>query len=133
MKKITYNKRKRNETKRNQRNENEIENGRKNNRNQTYFHNYDARPLPTHVCLSSGEDRICNAIPTSRNLNEEFLDPEFPNLKRPDPGVPEKRSYPTSFSWGEGGCKFMSPIPPNNFMELNECYRKSLIPYGKVH
>jgi hypothetical protein len=25
-----------------------------------YFHNYDARPLPTHVCLSSGEDRICH-------------------------------------------------------------------------
>ena len=53
-------KRNKNETKRNQRNENEIENGRKNNRNQTYFHNYDARPLPTHVCLSSGEDRICH-------------------------------------------------------------------------
>jgi len=29
-------------------------------------------------------------------VNEEFLYPEFPNLKRPDPGVPEKRSYPTS-------------------------------------
>ena len=43
-----------------------------------------------------------NAIPTSRNLNEEFLDPEFPNLKRPDPGVPEERSYPTSFSGGWG-------------------------------
>ena len=24
-------------------------------------------------------------------------------------------------------------IPPNSFMELNECYRKFLIPYGKVH
>ena len=44
-----------------------------------------------------------NAIPTSRNLNEEFLDPEFPSLKWPDPGVLEKRSYPTSFSGG-GGC-----------------------------
>jgi hypothetical protein len=30
-----------------------------------------------------------NAIPTSRNLNEEFLDPEFPSLKWPDPGVLE--------------------------------------------
>ena len=24
-------------------------------------------------------------------VNEEFLDPEFPNLKRPDPGVPETK------------------------------------------
>ena len=45
-----------------------------------------------------------NAIPTSRNLNEEFLDPEFPSLIWPDPGVPEKNPTPHPFL---GGCKFM--------------------------
>ena len=53
------------EAKRNQRNENEtneIENGRKNNKiNQTYFHNYDAKLLTTHVSVSfirRGQDLI---------------------------------------------------------------------------
>jgi hypothetical protein len=38
------------------------------------------------------------AIPTSRNLNEEFLDPEFPNLKRPDPG---RKILPHILFWVE--------------------------------
>ena len=59
------NKTKPTKAKRNQRKQNEIENGRKNNRGlkeiKTYFHNFDARLLPTHVSVSfirRGQDLI---------------------------------------------------------------------------
>ena len=51
----------------------------------------------------------------------------------PPPAIQRKRGYIVDVRLSMSASLTPYAIPPNNFMELNECYRKSLIPYGKVH